>query len=233
MPDGSAGQRAIAGPLPVMQVSLTSKLPAGLSATTGSRGVVILCPPLFYDHVPTETDLSTQPAVAAFTVTGTAVPLDGRYHPRQFSVAPTPATPSYVPLRPTPQATRIGEAGAVVLNLRWQTGAIASWAILMMSCVRNGVTLGFSGQADINGDVIVPLTGLPPLPASQTTDSMTLTAQGDATQSGQSIANPDVFKSVPISIGGAYAVQQTVAVKRGQISNLTVLGLPGVTLQPI
>jgi hypothetical protein len=231
MPDGSAGQRAIAGPPPMMQVTLTSTLPSGLSASTGTRGLVILRPAMLYDHVLTETDLTTLPSVAAFTVSGIAMALDGRFHPRQFSVAPTAGVPSYVPLRPSLQATRIGEAGAVVLNLRWQNGTVASWSVLKMVCTRNGVTLGFSGQADVNGDVIVPLTGLPPLPASQTNDSMTVTALGDATQSGQSVANPDALKPVQIAIGGAFAAQQSVAVTRGQISTLTTLALPSVTLQ--
>jgi hypothetical protein len=232
MPDGSPGQRAIAGTLPSMQVTLTSTLPSGLSAITGSRGLVILRPAMAYDHLPTETDLTTLPAIAAFSVSGAAVDLGGRYHPRRFTVAPTAAAPSYVPLRPSLQGTRVGEAGAVVLNLTWQGGAVASWAILQFGCTRNGVSLGFSGQADVHGDVIVPLTGLPPLPAPQTNDIMTVTALGDATQSGLPFADPDAFKPVQISFGGAFAAQQTVAVTRGQISKLATLALPSVTLQP-
>jgi len=232
MPNGSAGQRAIAGAPPSMQVTLTSTLPSGLSAVTGSRGLVILRPAMYYDHVPTETDLTTLPAIAAFSVSGVAVDLDGRYHPRRFTVSPTAAAPSYVPLRPSLQGTRVGEAGAVVLNLIWQGGAVASWSILQFSCTRNGVSLGFSGQADVHGDVIVPLTGLPPLPASQPPDSMTVTALGDATQSGLPVGDPDAMKAVQISFGAAFAAQQTVAVTRGQISNLATLKLPSVTLQP-
>jgi hypothetical protein len=232
MPDGSAGQRAIAGAPPVMQVTLTSTLPIGLSARTGSRGLLILRSAMLYDHIPTQTDLATLPGIAAFTVNGTAVALDGRFHPRRFSVSPSASAPSYVPLRPSLQATRIGEAGALILSLRWQTGAVASWSVLKLVCTRNGVTLGFSGQADVHGDVIVPLTGLPPLPASQTTDSMTVTAFGDITQSGAPVANPDQLAPVQIAIGGAFAAQQTVAITRGQISNLTKLALPSVTLQP-
>jgi len=231
MPDGSAGQRAIAGAPPSMQVTLTSALPSGLSAVTGNRGLVVLRPAMSYDHIPTETDLTTLPAIAAFSVSGVAADLGGRFHPRRFNVAPTAAAPSYVPLRPSLQGTRVGEAGAVVLNLTWQGGAAASWTILKFACTRNGVSLGFSGQADVHGDVIVPLTGLPPLPASQTSDSMTVTALGNAAQSGLPVGDPDALKAVQISFGGAFAAQQTVAVTRGQISNLTTLALPSVTLQ--
>jgi hypothetical protein len=232
MPDGSVGQRAIAGPPPNIQVTLTSALPSGLRAATGTLGVAILRQPMAYNHLPTETELTALPPVAAFTVSGIAVALDGRFHPRRFSVSPTAAAPSYVPLRPSLQATRVGEAGAVVLNLRWQSGAAASWTVLQMACKRNGVALGFSGQADVNGDVIVPLTGLPPLPSGQANDSMTVTALGDATQTGLPIGNPDALKPVQISIGGTFAAQATVAVTRGRISTLATLALPSVTLQP-
>src|SRR5579875_2885060 len=143
MPDGSAGARAIAGASSQIQVTLTSKLPAGLSASVATRGVVIQRPPMLYDHTPTETDLTTLPAIAAFTVTGIAAALDGRFHPRRFSVAPSATAPSYVALHPSLQATRIGEAGAVVLNLRWQDGNAASWSVLRLACTRNGQTLGF------------------------------------------------------------------------------------------
>jgi hypothetical protein len=233
MPDGSSGARAIAGPPPVMKVTLTAALPNGLSAETGGRGLVILTPPILYDHTPTEAELAAAPPAASVTVRGIAEALDGRFHPRQFRVTPTPAAPSYVALRPSLQATRIGEAGAVVLNLRWQGAGPASWSVLQLACKRNGVTLGFSGQADVMGDVIVPLTGLPPLPASQANDSMTLTAQGDPTQSGQPFADPDALKAVQVSVGGAFAAQQTFPVTRGRISTAATLAIPGVTLQSV
>ena len=81
------------------------------------------------------------------------------------------------------------------------------------------------------GDVIIPLTGLPPLPASQTNDVMTLTALGDPTQSGQAAANPDALHAAQISVGGAFAAQQTFPVTRGRITTAATLSIPGVTLQ--
>jgi hypothetical protein len=237
MPDGSAGVRAIAGPPPAMQVSLTTPLPSGLKAASGPRGLAILRAPLPYDHMPDEAELAGLPQVAAFTVApftvaGVAVARDGRFHPRQFSVAPTPAAPSYVRLYPSLAATRIGEAGAVVLNLQWQAGGAASWSVLQLSCTRNGAMLGFAAQADIRGDIIIPLTGLPPLPASQASDAMVLTARGDPAQSGRRAADPDAFKPVQLSIGGAFAAQQSLTITRGMISTQATLRLPGVTLQP-
>jgi hypothetical protein len=233
MPDGSGSVRAIAGRPPVLKVTLTGTLPAGIRAKTGNRGLVLLTAPLFYDHAPTEAELATPPPVSPVAVQGTLESLDGRFHPRQFSVTSNPASPSYVALRPSLQATRVTEAGAVVLNLKWQAGPTASWSIIRLTCTRNGVTLGFSGQADRYGDVIIPLTGLPPLPASQTSDTMTITALGDPAQSGLAVGNPDALIAVQVATGGAPAAQQTIAVTRGRISTAATLAIPGVTLQPI
>jgi hypothetical protein len=233
-PDGSGGVRAISGQSPALKVTLSSVLPNGITAQTGSRGLVLLNSPIFYDHVPTEAELATSPASPAVTVRGAAEPLDGRFHPRQFSVTPTPAAPSFVALHPSLQATRIGEAGAVILNLKWQGGIAASWCIVRLACSRNGTNFGFSGQADRRGDVIIPLTGLPPVPPSQTMpDSMTLTATGDLAQSDQAVVDPDAQKPVQISIGGTFAAQQTLPVPRGRISTAATLNIPGVTLQPV
>jgi hypothetical protein len=218
LPDGSGGVRAISGPPPVLKVTLSTPLPNGISARAGSRGLVLLTSPILYEHIPTQIDLATLPQLAAISVRGTAEPLDGRFHPRQFALVPTPAVPSFVALRPSLQATRIGEAGAVVLNLKWQNGTAASWSVIRLTCTRNGINLGFSGQADIAGDVIIPLTGLPPLPPSQTNDVMTLTARGQPGQTGQASVDPDVQQAIQVSIGGGFAMQQTVPVPRGRIS---------------
>jgi hypothetical protein len=233
LPDGSSGVRAIAGPPPALKVTLTGVLPSGITAETGSRGLVLLMTPILYDHLPTQPELATTPPVPPITVQGVAEPLDGRFHPRRFSVTPTPGTPSYIALRPSLQATRIGEAGAVVLNVTWQGAGVASWCVVRLACTRNGVNLSFSGQADKMGDVIVPLTGLPPLPASLTNDIMTLTALGDPTQSGQDVADPDTLKAVQVSTGSGFAAQQTFPVTRGRITNAATLAIPGVTLQAI
>jgi hypothetical protein len=234
-PDPTAANavRAITGRPPLLNVMLANALPNGVSVMADGRGMVLLAPPLYYDHAPTEAELALAPSVPSLTLTGTVQSLDGRFNPRQFTVTPSSAAPSYIALRPSLQATRITEAGAVVLNVKWQSGAVASWALLRLTCVRLGVTLGFSGQADLSGDVIIPLTGLPPLPPSLTVDAMTLTALGDPTQSGTRIGDPDTAKAVQVSTGGAFAAQQSFNVKRGQISNAAALGISGVTLQPI
>jgi hypothetical protein len=244
-PGGSPVPRAIAGMPPAIQVTLAQgSIPADLRAIAAPAGLLLTGKPIRYDHTPTAADFAATPAIPAFTVSGLAMPTDGRFHPRLFSLSPTPAAPSFVPLRPSLDGTRITEAGAVILNLTWVIGTSApipaSWAILQLSCQRNGASFGFSAQADINGDIIVPLTGLPPLTAPQTSDSMVFSALGDPSVSNQPnpadpvYANPDMFKAVHISLGGAYAASQTIAVARGQISTLASFtpAVPSFTLQP-
>jgi hypothetical protein len=231
MPDGSNGVRAIAGPPPSLKVTLASALPTGITAEVGSRGLVLLTMPILYDHVPTQADFAAAPTVPQVTVSGTAEALDGRFHPRQFTVTTTPAAPTYVALQPSLQAARVGEAGAVMLSVKWQNGNPASWCVVKLACTRNGTRLGFSGQADLAGDVIVPLTGLPPLPPSQTNDAMTLTTLGAPSQSSQPVADPDELRPVQVSIGGGFAAQQTFNVTRGRITTATTLAIPGITLQ--
>jgi hypothetical protein len=232
-PDGSGTPRAITGRPPLLQVSLTGPLPRGISAVIDSRGIALMTLPQYYDHLPTEAELATPPAVGPVTVQGSVTSLDSRFFPRLFNVTSTPGTAGYVALRPSLQAVRITEAGAVILTLKWQSGTPASWSIVNLSCVRNGVTLGFSGQADVHGDIIIPLTGLPPLVAPATNDQMTATALGDPTQSGQALGNPDTMKAVQLSVGAAYATQQTVTITRGQITTAATLAIPGITLQSI
>lgn len=232
-PDGTGTPRAITGRPPLLQVSLTAALPRGISAVIDSRGIALMTLPQYYDHLPTEAELATLPTVSPVTVQGSVTSLDTRFFPRLFSVTSTPGTASYVALRPSLQAVRITEAGAIILTLKWQSGTAASWSIVNLSCLRNGVTIGFSGQADVNGDIIIPLTGLPPLVAPATNDQMTVTALGDPTQSGQAAGNPDALKAVQLSIGAAYATQQTITVTRGQISTAATLAIPGITLQSI
>lgn len=232
MPDGSAGVRAIAGAPPKIKVTLTAPLPPGITSVAGSRGLSLQTSAVLYQGLPTEATLAASPTLPTIVVVGIAQPLDGRFHPRQFSVIPTRQAPTYVPLRPSLQGTSIGEAGALVMKLQWQDARAASWSVVNLACTRNGVSLGFTGQADLNGDVIVPLTGLPPLPSARTSDSMTLTTLGDPAQSGSAVGNPDALKPVQISVGSGFSAKQTLAIVRGQFNTAATLKYPGFTLQP-
>ena len=149
-----------------------------------NQGLLFQTLPVWYPRAPNEDDFNALPSVpqlpggqSVFSVS--LLSLDGRYHPRIVNLKPPtslasggaspPAAPIYVALRPSLQGTRISEAGALAINLQLaepaQVRPPASWAVAdpHVHARRRGYT--FTGQADVNGDVIVPLTGLPPLPA--------------------------------------------------------------------
>jgi hypothetical protein len=245
-PDATGNSRGIAGPPPTLKVTVTiqdpAKPPQGIVAKITPRGCAFLAPPVLVpappNPPPQNLDAAKQaveqagaPALTPVNVQGQVESLDGRYYPRKFVLTPSPTQPSYVPLRPSRQATRVTEAGAVVLNLRWDNGAPASWSLVVLTCLRDGLTLTFCGQADANGDVIAPLTGLPPLAANRSPDQMTMMVLADFTQAGAAIGNPDTLKTVNFTIaGGAAAASQTFAAPRGVVSTAASLKISPIIL---
>jgi len=228
--DGSGASTALGG-APAMDVTLTTPVPAGTQVALGSRGLAVLLRPIAYDHAPTPAELGVPLGIPPLTIAGVVRTVDGRFHPRRFRETLSPATPNYVPLRRSLQATTVGEAGAVILTLRWDTGAPASWSVVLLSCVRNGVTLGFCGQADRHGDVIIPLTALPPLAPGQGNDSMIVRVNADFAQAGADAADPDALAAASFSTGAGFASQHSVTIVRGTITKGRDLGFAAVTLQ--
>ncbi len=240
--------RGIAGPPPALKVSLTINDPPnpppppqkpppfqGIKAIVTPRGCAFVAPPVLIPAPPNppppsldaalaDVENSGLPTLRPISVTGQVDSLDGRYFPRLFTVTPNPAQPSYVALRPSRQATRVTEAGAVILTLAWDTGAPASWSLVVLVCVRDGLNLAFSGQADANGDVIVPLTGLPPLADQQPPDQMTMTVSADIRQSGAAAGDPDKLTAASFAIAGSPpAASQTFTVPRGAVIGSAIL----------
>jgi hypothetical protein len=245
-PDGSGSPRGIAGPPPALKVTVSiqdpAKPPQGIVAKITPRGCALVAPPVLVPPPPNppppsldaawrDVEQEGLPTLTPVRVTGQVESLDGRYFPRLFTVTSNPAHPSYVPLRPSRQATRVTEAGAVTLNLRWTTGAAASWSLVVLTCSRDGLSLSFSGQADANGDVIVPLTGLPPLAASQNPDRMTMTVFADFSQAGSAIGDPDALKPAMFSTAGAAAAAtQSFTAPRGAVSTAASLKISPIVL---
>jgi hypothetical protein len=243
--DGSGGSRGLAGPPPALKVTVTIddpvKPPQGVYARVTPRGCALMTPPMLLPSTaPHDLDAAwnaiEQAGVPPFqpvTVHGAVESLDGRYFPRAFSRLSDASKPIYVPLHPSRLATRVTEAGAVVLSLRWDTGAPASWSLATLSCVRAGLPpLAFSAQADVNGDVVVPLTGLPPLAAKQPPDHMTLKIAAALSQARAPIGDPDAAQAVSFSVAGVAAgPSQTFPVPRGVVSNDASLKLSPIVLK--
>jgi hypothetical protein len=229
----------------------------GVTMVANNRGLLFQTLPISYPRAPSEADLRILPSAPQLpagqsVISVSLFSLDGRYHPRIVNLKPpaslapaglpstTPA-PIYVALRPSLQGTRISESGALALNLKWSApSAPASWAVATLTCTRMGVGYTFIGQADVNGDVIVPLTGLPPLPlATSPPDVMTLRVQADFSQRGVAQGcDTDALLALsptPVTVivvkTGASNVVTTLPITYGQINTAATLGLAGFTLQ--
>jgi hypothetical protein len=216
-------------------------LPRGVTMKANSRGVAFFAPPRWVAGVIASADFSdlTAPQLSASrtTLSLSVVSLDGRFHPRIFGVSP-PATlaagaaaPVPVALWPSLQATAVGEAGAVALHLQWSTADArpTSWAVVSLACTLNSVAYSFVGQADVNGDVIVPLTGLPPTAPTPTPVTMTLNVLADFNQSRQSQGcDTDALLSLSpatVTQTGAAAAVSTLSIMRGTFNNAISLTL--------
>ena len=257
-PASTTGMVAISGAPPRLQATPSTPLPSGVRMLADPRGVIFQPsspPPVPRALVDTDFSLLPAPASPPGPITVNVASLDGRFHPRVVHVTPPAAlaakgaSPIYAPLWSSLRGTSVGEAGALVINLQWSAPAGAlqptalkpgSWAVVTLACTRNGAKYGFAGQADINGDVIVPLTGLPPPPGSKsappTPDAMTLTVHADPTLSGAAPgADTDaLLKRAPTAVtvsGGATAITSLPLVW-GQINTAVTLGIAGFTLTP-
>jgi hypothetical protein len=148
----------------------------GVTMVANNRGLLFQTLPVWYPRVPSEADLGILPSTPQLpsgqtVISVSLLSLDGRYHPRianlkapqVLAASGTPTTiPTlqYVALRPSLKGTSISESGALRINLQWSAPSVpASWAVVTLTCSRPGASYTFTGQADVNGDVIVPLTG--------------------------------------------------------------------------
>jgi hypothetical protein len=231
---GPTGQRAIGGAPPLLDARVTGTLPDTITWRAEPRGIVLLAQPIFYDHMPTPGELATPPFNAPITVSGEVTSRDGRFHPRLFSVALDVNRLAYVPLYRSAAATRFDEAGGIAVTLRYADGAPAPWAIATLTCTRTNKTFRFSAQANQSGDLLVAMQGLPPLPASSSSDQMTLSVLAPASHSPQpSLVDPSSLaaRRVRLAPSDGFADSITIAFKRGQVLTAQDLGVPAVTLE--
>jgi hypothetical protein len=219
-----------------------------------NRGLLFQTLPIWYAGKPSDVDLQKLPVTPQLpswqsVISLSLLSLDGRYHPRIVNLkAPTSLASAglpriYVALRPSRQGTRITESGALTINLQWPSAPSglpvpASWAVVTLTCSRTGVPYGFTGQADVNGDVIVPLTGLPPLPLpTSPADIMTLSVQADFSQRGVAQGcDTDALLALsptPVLVSGSSTVVSTLPIKRGVINTAATMAgfAAGFTLQ--
>jgi hypothetical protein len=226
----------------------------GVTMVANNRGLLFQTLPVWYPRVPSEADLGILPSTPQLpsgqtVISVSLLSLDGRYHPRianlkapqVLAASGTPTTiPTlqYVALRPSLKGTSISESGALRINLQWSAPSVpASWAVVTLTCSRPGASYTFTGQADVDGDLIVPLTGLPPLPLpTSPADVMTLSVQADFSQRGVAQGcDTDALLALsptPVLVSGSSTVVSTLPIERGVINTAATVGFAaGFTLQ--
>jgi len=121
-----------------------------------------------------------RPAMPPLRLAGIVRDLAGRYNPRAFDLTLGSGAGHALRLYPTPGATRIPKAGALLGTLRLAGGQVpVAWALLSLAVAVSGNTLTFSAQADGNGDFVIALRRLPPLPESVSAYDAVLTIKAD------------------------------------------------------
>jgi hypothetical protein len=116
------------------------------------------------------------PVTPTFPIAGIVSDVSGRYLSRRFAIAAGNRTGHGLVIYPSPLGSRFGPAGGLLGTLRFNTsGAPAPWALLTLTVTTTlGASLTFRGQANGQGDFILPLNRLPPLPEGITDYAATL-----------------------------------------------------------
>ena len=209
-----------------LDVSL-EPLADGLSAWHGPGRLVLYAPPPeALDHFPSEAERAVATPLG-IQVKGTAMAGDGRYHPRRFE-ASLPAQASeepvaFVPLYRSRAGTTLVRHGGLVTNLRFGDAAPASWALLKLTVdlgQQGAGSLGFSAQADRNGDLAMSFAGLPPLAEGVTGYAATLSVRADQAVSETALADPDKLPAAKLGSpdsANSFATNLPLNVKPGEV----------------
>lgn len=117
-------------------------------------------------------DAYVRPVEDAYKVSGTIVDKQKRINPREFNLSDVgnfidvsdPAAKGHeVKLYRSPLGTQMGSLGGLQGRLQWDTGEVASWAIITCKVTLKHTTgtRSYSAQADINGDFRLAFSSLP------------------------------------------------------------------------
>lgn len=116
----------------------------------------------------TDTD-KTRPAETTFNVVGAAWDFSRRYNPANFDLDLGNGVGHTVVLYPSPHGVSVPPAGCVFGRLQTDTNENAVlWALLELSInISNTDTLVIRGQSDSEGNFMLPLKRVPPLPSGE------------------------------------------------------------------
>jgi hypothetical protein len=126
----------------------------------------------------------TRAPTATFPLAGVVSDEAGRFIPRRFQIDAGNAATHGLVIYPSPVSIHLGPGGGLLGTLRFDGApAPAAWAILtLVVTTAPGTTLTFRCQAAGNGDFIISLRRLPPLPEGVThfAASLSVSALADA-----------------------------------------------------
>jgi len=110
----------------------------------------------------------TRPATQSFNVAGEAWDYSRRFNPVAFDLTLGDGSGAAVVVYPSPMGTKIPIGGALIGTAIFDaTGQPVIWGIVeVIITIAVGETLTVRAQTDANGDFILPLKRLPPLPES-------------------------------------------------------------------
>lgn len=130
-------------------------------------------------------------AHAPIDVVGTVSDPAGAWQPRAFSLQLARGQIEPVELFPTPAATRVTAGGSVVACFAWASnGAVVAYARVTLTVSVGPRQLKMLARTDEHGEVIIPLTRLPPLDKGLPPYTGTLTIRARIPQPGDPVPAP-------------------------------------------
>lgn len=110
----------------------------------------------------------TRPEPSTYPLKGIVYDSDDKYNPRVFELTLGLGNGHTISLYPSPQGTRLGMGGGVIGNIRFDNDTPAAWALVELEVeVAPSTDINFVAQADANGDFILSMSRLPPLPENE------------------------------------------------------------------
>ena len=154
-----------------------SNRPADLQVVHSAGKTAFIRPPMneILFGLPTEAD-KQRPPLPSYPLAGVVSDPQGRYNPRSFSITAGNGNGHGLRIYRSPLGTRFGPSGGLIGTLRFDSsGEGVPWALLtLVVTTAIGTPLTFRCQADGNGDFMLSMNRLPPLPEGIDNFSATL-----------------------------------------------------------
>ena len=177
-----------------------------------------------------------RPVEAAYAIAGVVADNQRRYNPRRFEIQAGNAVGHALLLYPTPFGTRLGRGGGLRGTLRFDGGNLpAVWALLTLTVsLGAGGNLVCRGQADANGDFMLAMHRLPPLPEGVDQYSATLTVAASTLASADLPLDPADLQPMELGASNANSFSPALAlsVVPGELSLIRSFNRDHLAVQP-